>query len=213
MTSADGLSASELVSGCCNDGPTMPTVTNHTRARQVIADPTYTGNIQIDTLIAAFSDAQFAVLMLGTNDPGEATGLADLGIIVDKLEAAGILTILSTIPPRHDRLSNQVSIDFNAGIRALAAARRLPLIDFYQEILWRRPETSWFTTLISSDGVHPTGDRAGFTVTSDPYLPGGDPATFTTGDAPANVGYLLRSWLTVQKFKEVKRYVVDRVDP
>jgi hypothetical protein len=213
MTASGSISTSELVQGCCNNGPTMPAVTDRMMARHVITDPTYTGNLQIDTLVAAFGDAQFAVVMLGTNDPDKPGGLADLGTIVDKLEAAGILTILSTIPPRNDGLSNQFTIDFNAGVRALAAARRLPLIDFYQEILWRRPGTIWFNTLISSDGVHPTGDRAGFTVTSDPYLPGGDPATLTTGDAPANVGYLLRSWLTVQKLKEVKRYVIDKVDP
>ena len=40
-----------------------------------------------------------------------------------------------------------------------------------------------------------------------------DPATLTTGDAASNVGYLLRSWLTIQKRKEVKRYVVDGINP
>ena len=34
-----------------------------------------------------------------------------------------------------------------------------------------------------------------------------------TGDALSNVGYLLRSWLTVQKLKEVKAFVVDGVNP
>jgi hypothetical protein len=213
MTSSDGLSTGELVTGCCNNGPTMPATADPAIARQLISNASYPGNIQIDTLVAAFRDAQFAVVMLGTNDPGNPTGLADLASIVDRLEAAGILTILSTIPPRNDSLSDQLNVEFNAGVRALAQARGLPLIDFHQEIVLRRPDTTWFNTLISSDGVHPTGDRAGFTVTSDPYLPGGDPATFTTGDAPANVGYLLRSWLTVQKLKEVKRYVVDGINP
>jgi hypothetical protein len=213
MTSSSGLTTGELVQGCCNNGPAMPSSTTPATARQIIANPTYTGNLQIDTLVASFSDAQFAVLMLGTNDPGNPNGLADLGTIVDKLEAAGILTVLSTIPPRNDGVSNQLNIDFNAGIRSMAQARSLPLIDYYQEILWRRPGTTWFTTLIGSDGLHPTGDRAGFTVTSDPYSPGGDPATLTTGDAASNVGYLLRSWLTIQKLKEVKRYVVDGINP
>ena len=36
---------------------------------------------------------------------------------MDRFEAAGILTILSTIPPRHDALSNHFTIDFNSGIR------------------------------------------------------------------------------------------------
>jgi hypothetical protein len=64
-------------------------------------------------------------------------------------------------------------------------------------------------TLISMDGVHPTGDNAGYTVNSNPYLPGGDPSTQTTGDALLNVGYLLRGWLSVQKLAEVRRLVID----
>ena len=213
MTSSGGLSTGELVSGCCNGGPTMPIGTSQASSAQIIADPTYTGNLQIDTIVSAFNDAQFAVVMLGTNDPGSATNVMDLTTIVDKLEAQHIVPILSTIPPRDDSFSNQFNIDFNAAVTKLAEERSLPLIDFYQEITLRRPGTSWIGTLISSDGVHPTASGAGFTATSDPYLPGGDPATHTTGDAPANVGYLLRSWLVVQKLLEVKHYVIDGINP
>ena len=39
------------------------------------------------------------------------------------------------------------------------------------------------------------------------------PAGHTTGDASLNSGYLLRSWLTVQKLKQVKSYIVDGVNP
>ena len=67
--------------------------------------------------------------------------------------------------------------------------------------------------MISTDGVHPTASGAGYTTTSSPYVAGGDAATHTTGAALDNVGYLLRSWLTVQKLKEVKRYVIDGIDP
>jgi hypothetical protein len=213
MTSSGGLSTGELVSGCCNGGPDMPASTNPMTAQQLIANPTYTGNIQIDSLISAFGDSQFAVVMLGTNDPGNPNALTDLTTIVDKLEAAGILPILSTIPPRNDAFSNQLNIQFNIALTSLAQARSLPLIDFYQETLLRRPDMTWFNTLISSDGVHPTASGNGFSVTSNPYVPGGDAATHTTGDALANVGYLLRSWLTVQKLKEVKSYVIDGIDP
>jgi hypothetical protein len=213
LTSSGGMSTAEFVTGCCNSGPAMPIETSPAAARQFLANTTYTGNLQVDTVVAAFSDAQFAVVMLGTNDPGSPTGLLDLATIVDTLEAAGIFPILSTIPPRSDASSNQFTLDFNAGVRALAQSRSLPLIDFYKEITLRRPGTTWMNTLISSDGVHPTGDRQGFTVASNPYAAGGDPGTHTTGDAAANVGYLLRSWLTVQKLKEVKRHVVDGVDP
>jgi hypothetical protein len=213
MTSSGGLTLAEFITGCCNGGPTMPAEPDGAFARQSIANATYTGNLQIDTLIAAFSDAQFAVLMLGTNDPQNPLRLVDLETIVNKLEAAGIVPILSTIPPRNDSFSNQLNIDFNIDVRTLAETRSLPLIDFYQEILLRQPGTTWINTLISSDGVHPTGAGAGYGVASDPYTPGGDPWTHTTGDAAANVGYLLRSWLTVQKLKEVKLHIVDGIDP
>ncbi|MBI3858172.1 MAG: hypothetical protein HY293_21025, partial [Planctomycetes bacterium] len=68
-----------------------------------------------------------------------------------------------------------------------------------------RSGTSWQNTLISGDGIHPTGGAAA----ADPYTPGGDPSTHTTGTNCTNDGYLLRSWLTMQKLKEVKSYVID----
>jgi hypothetical protein len=213
MTSSGGSSLADFLSGCCNGGTAMPATSNPTIARQLIADAAYTGNLHVDTLIAAFGDAQFAVVMLGSNDPGNPYALSDLTTIVDKLEAARILPILSTVPPRNDDFADQLNVAFNAAVTDLAQARSLPLIDFYREILLRRPGTTWFNTLISSDGVHPTGTRAGFTSASNPYAPGGDAATHTTGDALLNVGYLLRSWLTVQKLKEVKRYVIDGINP
>ncbi len=212
-TAYSGLSAAEYLSGCCNGGPTMPATTNVATAQQILADPSYTGNRQIDTVIAPFADAQFAVVMLGSNAPDDPNGAASLAAILDKLEAQHIVPVLSTIPPRNDAVSNDLNVQFNAAIRSLAQARSLPLIDFYQEVLLRRPGTTWAGTLISADGVHPTGDNAGFTVTSNPYLPGGDPATQTSGDALLNSGYLLRSWLTIQKLSEVKSYVIDGVNP
>jgi hypothetical protein len=208
MTALSGVSIPELFLGCCNgDGPAMPASTTPVDARAIVADPTYTGNLEIDTLIAAFGDAQFALVMLGTNDPGNPQNLTYLTSILDKLEAHRIVPILSTIPPLSGAESQIVQ--FNSAVVQLAQSRALPLIDFYQEVLLRRPGTTWFGTLISADGVHPTGDNGGYTVNSNPYLPGGDPATQTTGDALLNVGYLLRGWLTVQKLAEVKRLVLD----
>lgn len=209
MTASGGLSVAELVSGCCNGGPAMPASTIPLEAQNIVSDAVYTANLQIDTVISAFRDAQFAVIMLGTNDPANSQNIAALTTIVDTLEAQRIVPILCTIPPRNDAFSNEWNVQFNAAVTQLAQTRNLPLIDFYQEILLRRPGTSWIGTLISADGVHPTASGNGFSANSNPYLPGGDPATHTTGDALSNVGYLLRSWLVVQKLKEVKQYVID----
>ena len=187
LTSSGGLTLEEFVSGCCNGGPTMPASSDPAAAQSVVADPIYSGNLQIDSVVSAFNDAQFAVVMLGTNDPGNAQNIAHLSAIVDRLEAQHIVPILSTIPPRGDGLPNEVVVQFNAAVTNLAFTRHLPLIDYYQEIVLRRPGTSWMGTLISADGVHPTASGGGFSSGSNPYLPGGDPISHMTGDAAANV--------------------------
>jgi hypothetical protein len=211
MTAASGLTLSEFISGSGNGDIPMPAVTDTPTARQVIADPAYYGDLQVDTLCAAFPDAQVAVVMLGTNDPANPDNIVNLTTVIDKLEARNILPVLSTIPPQSDPVLAAAVIQLNGAIVSLARARALPLIDFYQEVLLRRPGGSWLDTLISSDGVHPTAAGGVFYSGSDPYVPGGDPSVHLTGDAASNVGYLLRGWLTVQKLKEIKSAVLDDV--
>ena len=77
-------------------------------------------------------------------------------------------------------------------------------IDYSKEIHLRRPNGTWENTLIGNDGMHPSGGVNGFGPDSDPYTPGGNPVTHTTGDAALNSGYLLRTWLSVQKMQEIK---------
>jgi hypothetical protein len=212
MTSSGGITTGEFLSGAGNGGPDMPGASDLATGRTNVADTAITGNLHVDSVAWAFSNAQFAVVMLGTNDVGGsvATGTfgANLASIVDKLEARNIVVVLSTIPPR---VGSDVSA-YNGAIRSLAQSRGLPLIDFHDEILARRSGTSWQGTLIDSDGIHPTGGVSGATPASDPYE-GGDAALHRTGTHATNSGYLLRAWLTVQKLKEVKTYVADGVDP
>jgi PKD repeat protein len=213
-TASGGISTSEMLSGSGNGGTTMPATTSTTTAQGYLANGgTYSGNLQIDTLCAGFADAQFAVLMLGTNDLNASRTasafIADLTSIVNTLEAKNIVVIVSTIPP----LRGKDPTAYNTEIRSFAQSRGLPVIDYYAEILARRTGTSWDGTLIDGDGVHPTAGVNGYSGSSDPYSPNGSAATHTTGDACLNSGYLLRSWLTVQKLKEVKSYVVDGVNP
>jgi hypothetical protein len=213
MASGSGLSTIELVAGCCNGGPTMLATFDQAAARAMLIDPTYTANMQIDTVATAFSDAQFAVVMLGTNAASDPANISSLLTIIDRLEAQRIVPILTTIPPRADGVSNDLNIQFNAALRTLARTRSLALIDFYQEILLRRPGTTWQGTLMDADGLHPSASGGGFTSVSSPYASGGNSATHTTGAAADSVGYLLRSWITIQKLKEVKRYVIDGINP
>ncbi|HUW82310.1 MAG TPA: Calx-beta domain-containing protein, partial [Phycisphaerae bacterium] len=154
-----------------------------------------------------YNDAVMGVLMLGTNDASSnrtpAAMIADLEAIVDKMLAQNIIVCLSTLPPkRNDQTDVQ---NYNVEIRNLAQTKKLPLIDFYEECLRRRPGTSWDGTLISSDGVHPSTSGGGFTSSSDPYA--------SNGAALSEVGYLLRCWLSVQKIREIKEKVIDAGPP
>jgi MYXO-CTERM domain-containing protein len=210
MTASGGIDAGNYATGSGNGDPTsMPSDPTQAGAAQKVADgTTWVYNLNIATVASAFLDAQFAVVMLGTNDAKHARTpqafLTDLTTLVTTLEGTGIVVILSTVPP-----STQFDVTpFNAQIRAFAQSQGLPLIDYYLEILARQP-TSWQTTLISTDGIHPSGGNSA----ADPYTPGGNPSADQTGTNAANDGYLLRSWLTIQKLKEVKSYVADGVNP
>jgi lysophospholipase L1-like esterase len=216
MTAAGGMSTDEFLSGSGNVGAAMPLETNPQTAQAIVADGVdYLANLQVNTVAAAFSDAQFAVLMLGTNDAirgvSTSTFIANLTSIVNVLQGQEIVVILSTIPP--NAAYNNTVMAYNTAIRNYAQSSGLPLIDYYAEILARAPGTSWQNTLIGSDGTHPTAYGAAYNSASNPYTPGGDPATQTTGDACLNVGYLLRSWLTIQMLGEIDRYVVNGNPP
>jgi lysophospholipase L1-like esterase len=142
---------------------------------------------------------QVAVVMLGTNDVGAgrspAQVKADMGKIVDLLLAQKAIPILSTIPPFKGKEEAVKAV--NAALLQLRQERRIPLIDYHAEILKRRP-ADWLGTLISDDGVHPSGSRAGTDAAAEP-----------SEENLGNSGYLLRSVLSVRKILEVKSKVLD----
>jgi hypothetical protein len=149
-----------------------------------------------------YRDALMAVILLGTNDLGGGNTAAlttNLNGIIDKLQAAKVIPILTTLPPRVNADTNVGN--FNTAIRSIATTRKLPLIDYWTEITRRRPGNTWQNTLISGDGVHPSSSGGAYTASSDPYA--------SSGAALSDVGYLLRSWLTVQKIAEVKAKALD----
>jgi len=217
LTASRSLRTAEFLSGNNNGGPAMPAETNASNAKSILANTNYTGNLHYVTVASAFPNAQIAVIMFGTNDvyAGESTSqfIANMGTIVDAFENRNVVCVISTIPPLPDTTLNARVDDINAAIRTFARNRELPLIDYNAEIYARRPGTSWNGTLMVSNDVHPSSSGGGFNASSDPYASGGDSGSHRTGDACSNVGYLLRSWLTVQKLKEVREYVVDGVDP
>jgi hypothetical protein len=209
FTTANGLGSGEFLAGSGLPGTAMPAVTDtQVHARATLHDgATYPNNLHIDTVLKAFSDAQFAFVQFNAESVEHPEIVTNLAAICDKLEAAHIVPILCTITPRSDEAGLIYAPIYNAAIRALAASRNLPLCDLYQEFLWRRPAGTWDGTLVLPEGSgnpHLTASGAGYDAESSPYVDGGRVSTHTTGAATLNVGYLLRAWLIVQKAKEVR---------
>jgi hypothetical protein len=144
---------------------------------------------------------QVAILMLGTNDAWAGRTpeayATDMDTIVTRLLEHGTVVLLSTIPPLIDNLALQGK--YNDALWKLAEKHKLPVIDYYGEILARRPEMTWDGTLLEKGDGHPTADRAGVTSTSAP-----------TPENLKQSGYLLRGWLSVKKLEEVKSRVLDK---
>lgn len=142
---------------------------------------------------------QVVVLMLGTNDASAGRKVEDFRRdfekAVDLILNAGTIPIVSTIPPHIG--TTALARSFNDAIRTVAKEKQLPLIDFEQEILKRRPD-DWNGTLLNKGDVHPTAAHGKINAGAAP-----------TEENLKNCGYLLRGWLSVQKIAEVKRLVLD----
>jgi lysophospholipase L1-like esterase len=156
-----------------------------------------------------------ALIMFGTNDLGP----LDLDEYEQKTRAVvrrcldhGTVVILSTIPPRSGRLDKART--FADAVRKIARAEKVPLIDYFAEILKRRPD-DWdgslpqfkgaaagdvyqVPTLIAADGVHPS-----------------NPAKFRDYSAESlrSNGYVLRNYLSVLAYADVIRHVLQPAKP
>ncbi len=148
-------------------------------------------------------DPEVALIMFGTNDlhamnvQQHKAGLAE---VVGKCLDNGTVVILSTIPPRHG--FDEKCRQFVEAQRQVATELKVPLIDFYAEVLKRRPN-DWdgalekfrehqgydVPTLIARDGVHPSHPKA----FADDYSERG----------LSNCGFALRNYLSLMKYDEV----------
>lgn len=88
----------------------------------------------LDQEIRAVKPA-FAVVMMGTNDNrplGLPTFTASFTAILDRTLAAGVIPLVSTIPPRNDSALAEARVqEINAAIRSLAESRQVPLMDLH----------------------------------------------------------------------------------
>ena len=77
-------------------------------------------------------------------------------------------------------------------MRELAVEKKIPLIDFYKEIIDRRPQD--FNKSLMGDTLHPSDDGKG---------------SFSE-ESLKNSGYSLRNYLTLQTFAEVHKVVLAK---
>ena len=140
---------------------------------------------------------QVVFLLVGVTDAARGRDAqavaADMGKALDAITATGAVPVLTMLPPNKPAMAAVKAI--NAKFLSLAAKKKVPVVDLYGEILARRPGDSWVGTLTNKDGR-----RLSIDVAEGP----------PTKENLAKGGYLLRSWLVVQKLKEVKAKVLDK---
>jgi|GEM_PF-2161664 len=144
---------------------------------------------------------EVALIMWGTNDtyqgPKPPKYTDNLRLIVQACLDNGTVPILYTIPPKGDQAGNAKNTahveSFVEAARTVAAEKKIPLVDFYKEIMTRQP-TEFHKTLLG-DGLHPSYPQ--------PYQ-----LDFSE-EALKHSGYTLRNYLTLKKLWEVYQKVLS----
>ena len=124
-TAASGIRTDNFLCGCDRAGTNMPLTSDPQAAAQAtLVSETYGNNINFGTLCFALRDAEYAVIMLGTNDVSAQRPLAsftrDLGLLLDLLRVHNIVAVPSTIPPHHEHID--LGESYNTAIRQMAVA-------------------------------------------------------------------------------------------
>ncbi len=146
---------------------------------------------------------EVALVMWGTNDtyigPSPPKYTENLRTIIQQCLDNGTIPILYTIPPKGEQANNPQAAQhvesFVAAARTVAQEKRVPLIDFYQEIMNRQP-TDFATTLLG-DNLHPSYP--------EPFR-----QDFSE-EALRNSGYTLRNYLTLRTYYDVYQRVLSQV--
>lgn len=146
--------------------------------------------------VLAEKKPEAALIMIGTNDisggkvpAGYREGLEKL--VVMCLDAKCI-PILNTIPPR--RGHDEAVAAANAVIKEVAAKHKVPLVDYHAALLKHAPGGKWDGTLISADGVHPSGGK------TEDY----------SEENLAKCGYAVRNWVNFMAYREVYFRVIAK---
>ncbi len=127
-------------------------------------ESTIDGLARFDQTLAAHA-SRFLMLMEGTNDIifdqfSMDTSAYNLDQMVQKSVTAGVLPLIATIIPRKDWhwsdpfYQNRI-FDLNTRIRAVAAGRKIPLVDQFNVFYYYSSADGGWQSLILDDGVHP----------------------------------------------------------
>ncbi|CAN5418333.1 hypothetical protein BH10CHL1_BH10CHL1_42140 [soil metagenome] len=140
-----------------------------------------------------------ALIMVGTNDLERFNDLeryrTDLTHIITTTVAAGVIPVLSTLPPRLDdaNLGARVA-SYNQVVREVAQAQQIPLWNFWQAL----QGAQMINQGISEDGVHPNLASCGASVCA---------ADFTSEGL--RYGYNQRNFTALQVLAKLKQIVID----
>lgn len=133
----------------------------------------------------------YALVMYGTNDIDRgdlATWRANMNRILDTIEAGGTVAVVSTIPDRLDGSRPRALVAaWNNGVRELAAARHLPLVDYWLA-LQPLPNKG-----LSDDGIHPSV-----------YESNGDPQSGALTTEGLRAGYNMRNLVALQALARLR---------
>lgn len=148
---------------------------------------------------------EVALIMWGTNDtyqgPRPPKYTDNLRLIVQACLDNGTIPILYTIPPKGDQAGNPKNTElvesFVEAARTVAAEKKIPLVDFYKEIMTRQP-TDFHKTLLG-DSLHPSYPKEYQLDFSE--------------EALKNSGYTLRNYLTLKALWEVYQKVLSQAKP
>lgn len=153
---------------------------------------------------------EVAVIMFGSNDVDQMEASEyerTTREVVQRCLKNGTVVLLTTAPPRSSQFEK--SRRFAEVVRKMAREEKVPLIDYFDEILKRRPQ-DWdgslpqfkstpgdeyqVPTLIAGDGVHPSNPKAYSNDLSE--------------EALTHNGYALRNYLTLLAYADVIQNVL-----
>lgn len=133
----------------------------------------------------------YGIVMIGTNDLASgslSSYTANLTQIVTIMEEFGTVPVVSTIPDRpEDARFTPLVASFNEAIRGVAAARNLPLVDYWQS-MQALPNHG-----VSDDGIHPSI-----------YRVMGDAQGRQLSEAALQYGYNMRNLTALLMFERLR---------